>query len=56
MGLQMIAVSTSAIALMNLINGYGTVTAAAYTAANNLSSYVPMPAMALGAAVSYFAA
>ncbi|KAF6595928.1 MATE family efflux transporter, partial [Paenibacillus sp. EKM208P] len=50
MGLQMIAVSTSAIALMNLINGYGTVAAAAYTAANNLSSYVQMPAMALGAA------
>ncbi|WDZ63874.1 MATE family efflux transporter [Paenibacillus polymyxa] len=56
MGLQMIAVSTSAIALMNLINGYGTVAAAAYTAANNLSSYVQMPAMALGAAVSSFAA
>ncbi|MET3209232.1 UNVERIFIED_CONTAM: Na+-driven multidrug efflux pump [Paenibacillus sp. PvR008] len=56
MGLQMIAVSSSAIALMNLINGYGTVAAAAYTAANNLSSYVQMPAMALGAAVSSFAA
>lgn len=56
MGFQMIVVSSSAIALMNVVNGFGTEAAAAYTAANNLSSYVQMPAMALGAAISSFAA
>lgn len=56
MGLQMIVVTSSAIALMNLVNGFGVEAAAAYTAANNLSSYVQMPALALGAAVSSFAA
>lgn len=56
MGLQMIVVTTSAIMLMYLVNSFGVDAAAAYTAANNLSSYVQMPAMALGAAVSSFAA
>ncbi|MDP4097746.1 MATE family efflux transporter [Paenibacillus sp. P96] len=55
MGLQMIVVTSSAIALMHLVNSFGIEAAAAYTAANNLSSYVQMPAMALGAAVSSFA-
>jgi putative MATE family efflux protein len=52
MGLQMIVVSSSGLALFNLVNRFGADTAAAYGAATQLSSYVQMPAMALGAAVS----
>ncbi|MET4897284.1 MATE family efflux transporter [Sphingomonadaceae bacterium jetA1] len=52
MGLQMLVVSTSALAMMGLVNRHGTATTAAYGAANQLWTYVQMPAMALGAAVS----
>ncbi|WP_405083598.1 MATE family efflux transporter [Paenibacillus psychroresistens] len=52
MGLQMIVVSSSGIALINLVNTFGADSAAANGAAMQLSSYIQMPAMALGAAVS----
>lgn len=52
MGLQMIVVSTSALAMIGLVNLQGTETTAAYGAANQLWTYVQMPAMAVGAAVS----
>ncbi|UUZ78963.1 MATE family efflux transporter [Paenibacillus sp. P26] len=48
MGLQMMVVSTSAIAIVNLVNSFGSAAAAAYGAAMQLSSYVQMPAMAIG--------
>jgi putative MATE family efflux protein len=56
MGLQMIVISSSAILMMRLVNGYGSQTTAAYGAATQLWNYVQMPAMAIGAAVSSMAA
>ncbi|HEX7817654.1 MATE family efflux transporter [Dyella sp.] len=56
MGLQMIVISTSAILMMRLVNGFGSQTTAAYGAATQLWNYVQMPAMAIGAAVSSMAA
>lgn len=52
MGLQMLVVTASALAMIGLVNGYGTGAAAAYGAANQLWTYIQMPAMAVGAAVS----
>jgi Na+-driven multidrug efflux pump len=52
MGIQMIVISLSALALVGLVNGYGVDTAAAFGVAMQLWTYVQMPAMALGAAVS----
>jgi len=56
MGLQMIVISASAIILMGLVNAYGSRTAAAYGVAAQLWTYVQMPALAIGAAVSSMAA
>jgi len=56
MGFQMIVVSSSGLALINLVNSFGSVATAAYGAAMQLSSYVQMPAMAIGGAVSTLAA
>lgn len=56
MGLQMLVVSTSALAMIGLVNRHGTATTAAYGAANQLWTYIQMPAMAVGAAVSAMAA
>jgi putative MATE family efflux protein len=56
MGFQMIVVSLSAVAMMRFVNGYGLPTAAAYGAVMQLWTYVQMPSMALGAAVSSMAA
>lgn len=56
MGLQMIVVSASALVLMGLVNGYGSQVAAAYGIAAQLWTYVQMPALAVGAAVSSMAA
>ncbi len=56
MGLQMLVVSTSALAMIGLVNRHGTVTTAAYGAANQLWTYIQMPAMAVGGAVSAMAA
>lgn len=56
MGVQMIVISVSALALVGLVNGHGVDTAAAFGVAMQLWTYVQMPAMALGAAVSAMAA
>ena len=56
MGLQMIVVSSSALATMGLVNREGVHTTAAFGAALQLWTYVQMPAMALGAAASAMAA
>ncbi|MET0288925.1 MAG: MATE family efflux transporter [Pseudoxanthomonas sp.] len=56
MGLQMVLVSLAMIAMMTLVNGFGTDTAAAYGAALQTWNYVQMPAMAIAAAVSTMAA
>ncbi|PZO78670.1 MAG: MATE family efflux transporter [Mesorhizobium amorphae] len=56
MGLQMVVISVSALILMSLINAYGSQTAAAYGVAAQLWTYVQMPALAIGAAVSSMAA
>ncbi|GHG80370.1 MATE family efflux transporter [Pseudodonghicola xiamenensis] len=52
MGVQMIVVSSSMLAMMNLVNRQGIDTTAAFGATQQLWTYVQMPAMALGAAVS----
>jgi putative MATE family efflux protein len=56
MGLQMIIISLSALALIGLVNREGVATTAAFGVALQLWTYVQMPAMALGAAVSAMAA
>jgi putative MATE family efflux protein len=52
MGVQMIVISFSALALVGLVNHEGVDTTAAFGVAMQLWTYVQMPAMALGAAVS----
>ena len=52
MGIQMIVVSGSMLAMMALVNAEGVETTAAFGATQQLWTYVQMPAMALGAAVS----
>jgi putative MATE family efflux protein len=52
MGVQMVVISLSALALVGLVNREGVETAAAFGVAMQLWTYVQMPAMALGAAVS----
>ncbi|WP_312530424.1 MATE family efflux transporter [Paracoccus sp. (in: a-proteobacteria)] len=56
MGIQMIVISSSMLAMMNMVNREGVATAAAFGATQQLWTYVQMPAMALGAAVSAMAA
>jgi putative MATE family efflux protein len=56
MGFQMIVTSLAAVTMMSLVNKHGIHTSAAYGAAAQLWTYVQMPAMALGAAVSSMAA
>ena len=56
MGLQMIIISLSSLALIGLVNREGVETTAAFGVALQLWTYVQMPAMALGAAVSAMAA
>ncbi|HET6552903.1 MAG TPA: MATE family efflux transporter [Dyella sp.] len=56
MGLQMIVISSSAMIMIHMVNEYGSKTTAAYGAATQLWTYVQMPAMAIGAAVSSMAA
>src|SRR3954471_16475515 len=52
MGIQMIVISMSALALVGMVNREGVDTTAAFGVAMQLWTYVQMPAMALGAAVS----
>ena len=56
MGLQMIVISSSALAMLGLVNHEGVHVTAAYGVTQQLWTYVQMPAMALGAAVSAMAA
>lgn len=56
MGMQMLVVSISSLAMIGLVNREGAATTAAYGAANQMWTYIQMPAMALGAAVSAMAA
>lgn len=56
MGLQMIIISLSSLALIGLVNREGVDTTAAFGVALQLWTYVQMPAMALGAAVSAMSA
>lgn len=56
MGLQMIVISSAALTIMGLVNGSGSRVAAAYGIAAQLWTYVQMPALAIGAAVSTMAA
>ncbi|MFL6755301.1 MAG: MATE family efflux transporter [Sphingomicrobium sp.] len=56
MGLQMIVISASALALIGLVNREGIETTAAFGVAMQLWAYLQMPAMSLGAAVSAMAA
>lgn len=56
MGLQMIVISMAALVLMGMVNGYGSQVAAAYGIAAQLWTYIQMPALAIGAAVSSMAA
>lgn len=56
MGAQMLVISTSALVMMSMINAHGAETAAAYGVAFQLWTYLQMPAMAIGAAASAFAA
>jgi len=56
MGLQMIVISGSALALIGLVNREGVDTTAAFGVAMQLWTYLQMPSMALGAAVSAMAA
>lgn len=52
MGLQMIVISSSALMMLGFVNQYGVVTTAAYSVTQQLWTYVQMPAMAVGAAVT----
>ncbi|MDO8902592.1 MAG: MATE family efflux transporter [Phenylobacterium sp.] len=56
MAMHMLVVSGAAVVMLAFVNAYGSQTAAAYAAAMQVWTYVQMPAMALGAAVSSMAA
>lgn len=56
MGLQMIVMSTAGLAMTGLVNREGLLYAAAFGVIQQLWTYVQMPAMAIGAAVSAMAA
>src|SRR5574337_1179681 len=56
MGLQMVVISSSALVMIGLVNAYGSQTTAAYGAASQLWTYIQMPSLAVGAAVSSMAA
>lgn len=56
MGLQMIVMSASGLVMIGLVNREGLLVTAAYGASQQLWTYLQMPAMAMGAAVSAMAA
>ena len=56
MGLSMVVMSVSGLVMTGLINREGVDTVAAYNAANQLWSYIQMPAFAVASAVSAMAA
>lgn len=56
MGLQIIVMSSSALILLGFVNAEGTATVAAYGASTQIWTYLQMPAVAIGMAVSAMAA
>lgn len=56
MGLQMIVMSASMVAMISLVNSFGEHTTAAYGACFQIWNYVQMPSMAVGMAASSMAA
>ena len=56
MGLNMVIVSLANLLLIQIVNGFGTEATAAFGIANQISSYVQMPALAIGGAVTSMAA
>ena len=56
MGLQMIVVSLSMLAMISLVNSFGAHTTAAYGACFQLWNYIQMPSIAIGMAASSMAA
>jgi putative MATE family efflux protein len=56
MGLQMIVMSLSMIAMISLVNRFGSQTTSAYAACFQLWNYIQMPGFAVGMAVSSMAA
>ena len=56
MGAQMLVMSAAGIIVVGLVNREGLLTTAAYAASMQLFTYIQMPAMAIGAAVSAMAA
>jgi putative MATE family efflux protein len=56
MGAQMLVMSAAGIIMVGLVNREGLLTTAAYGAAMQLFTYIQMPAMAIGGAVSAMAA
>jgi putative MATE family efflux protein len=56
MGVQMLVMSGAAVAMIQFVNRFGSMTTAAYGASSQVWMYVQMPAMALSAAVSSMAA
>jgi putative MATE family efflux protein len=56
MGLNMVVVSLSNLLLIHIVNVFGSEETAAFGVANQISSYVQMPALAIGGAVTSMAA
>lgn len=56
MGLNMVIVSLANLLLIHIVNGFGTEATAAFGIANQISSYVQMPALAIGGAATSMAA
>ncbi|CAN5341742.1 MATE family efflux transporter [soil metagenome] len=56
MGAQMLVMSTAGLTMVGLVNRLGVDTAAAYGVSQQLWTYIQMPALAIGAAVSGMAA
>lgn len=56
MGAQMLVMSTAGLTMIGLVNRLGVETAAAYAVSQQLWTYIQMPALAIGAAVSSMAA
>jgi putative MATE family efflux protein len=56
MGLQMVVMSSSMLAMMGLVNRYGSHVTAAFGAALQVWNYVQMPGLAIGAAATAMAA
>ena len=55
-GLQMVMVSLAEIAVISIVNRFGSSATAAYGAVNQIVSYVQFPAMSIGIAASIFGA